>query len=193
MVPLTRPATAGRPNRQHRPGRCVRAHRHRRRDRRVELLHPRQRCRGHAARGHRLPRLDLADGSPTIESVIRAAGTTALRPAGERLRSDQSRRDRRAHRGRADGRRDRGSADRGEVALLEQVFRDGAVACSRAWSASSAIFDPAEEAVQEAFAVAAIDRLRRDHALAAKARLLDLPETAEDEMEERRFPTSGWS
>jgi RNA polymerase sigma-70 factor, ECF subfamily len=73
-------------------------------------------------------------------------------------------------------------------------------------------FDLAEEAVQEAFAVAAerwprdgtppnpgawltitarnraIDRLRRDRALAAKTRLLDLPETAEDEMEETTFP-----
>ena len=73
-------------------------------------------------------------------------------------------------------------------------------------------FDLAEEAVQEAFAVAAqrwprdgtppnpgawltitarnraIDRLRRDRALAEKTRLLDVPEAAEDEMEERTFP-----
>jgi RNA polymerase sigma-70 factor, ECF subfamily len=69
-------------------------------------------------------------------------------------------------------------------------------------------FDLAEEAVQEAFAVAAqrwprdgmppnpgawltitarnraIDRLRRDRTLAAKTRLLHVPEAAEDEMEE---------
>jgi RNA polymerase sigma-70 factor (ECF subfamily) len=73
-------------------------------------------------------------------------------------------------------------------------------------------FDRAEEAVQEAFALAAqrwprdgtpsnpgawltitarnraIDRLRRDRTLAAKTRLLDVPEAAEDEMEERTFP-----
>jgi RNA polymerase sigma-70 factor (ECF subfamily) len=73
-------------------------------------------------------------------------------------------------------------------------------------------FDLAEEAAQEAFAIAAqrwprdgpppnpgawltitarnraIDRLRRDRALAAKTRLLDVPEAVEDEMEERTFP-----
>ena len=79
-------------------------------------------------------------------------------------------------------------------------------------------FDRAEEAVQEAFAVAAerwprdgtppnpgawltitarigaIDRLRRDHALAAKTRLLDAPEAAEDEIGELDVPrTSAWS
>jgi RNA polymerase sigma-70 factor, ECF subfamily len=73
-------------------------------------------------------------------------------------------------------------------------------------------FDLAEEAAQEAFAVAAerwpregtppnpgawltitarnraIDRLRRDRVLAEKARLLDVPEAVEDEMEETTFP-----
>ena len=73
-------------------------------------------------------------------------------------------------------------------------------------------FDLAEESTQEAFAVAAqrwprdgtppnpgawltitarnraIDRLRRDRALAAKTRLLDVPEAVEDEMEEKTFP-----
>jgi len=73
-------------------------------------------------------------------------------------------------------------------------------------------FDRAEEAVQEAFAAAAqrwprdgtppnpgawltitarnraIDRLRRDRTIAEKTRLLDVPEAAEDEMEERTFP-----
>jgi RNA polymerase sigma factor (sigma-70 family) len=34
----------------------------------------------------------------------------------------------------------------------------------------------------------AIDRLRRDRTLAAKTRLLDVPEAVEDEMEERTFP-----
>jgi RNA polymerase sigma-70 factor (ECF subfamily) len=73
-------------------------------------------------------------------------------------------------------------------------------------------FDLAEEAAQEAFAIAAerwpregtpdnpgawlvatarnraVDRIRRDRALAAKTRLLDLPENAEDPMEETTFP-----
>ena len=73
-------------------------------------------------------------------------------------------------------------------------------------------FDLAEEAAQEAFAVAAerwprdgtppnpgawltitarnraIDRLRRDRTLAAKTRLLEVPEAVEDELEERTFP-----
>jgi RNA polymerase sigma-70 factor (ECF subfamily) len=73
-------------------------------------------------------------------------------------------------------------------------------------------FDLAEEAAQEAFAVAAerwpregtpanpgawlvttarnraIDRLRRDRTLAEKARLLDVPEAVEDEMEDTTFP-----
>jgi hypothetical protein len=38
-----------------------RAHDRRRRDRRVELLHPRQRRRGGTTRGHRLLRVDLAE------------------------------------------------------------------------------------------------------------------------------------
>jgi RNA polymerase sigma-70 factor, ECF subfamily len=73
-------------------------------------------------------------------------------------------------------------------------------------------FDLAEEAAQEAFAIAAerwprtgtpanprawlvttarnraIDRLRRDRTLAAKTRLLDLPETVEEEMDESTIP-----
>ncbi|MGH3141074.1 MAG: RNA polymerase sigma factor, partial [Gaiellales bacterium] len=73
-------------------------------------------------------------------------------------------------------------------------------------------FDLAEEAAQEAFAVAAerwprdgtppnpgawltitarnraIDRLRRDRTLAEKTRLLEVPEFVEDEMDETRFP-----
>src|SRR5207342_779278 len=73
-------------------------------------------------------------------------------------------------------------------------------------------FDLAEEAAQEAFAVAAerwprdgtpanprawlvttarnraIDRIRRDRTLAAKARLLDVPETMEDNVDETTIP-----
>jgi len=73
-------------------------------------------------------------------------------------------------------------------------------------------FDLAEEAAQEAFAAAAersprdgtpanpgawlvttarnraIDRIRRDRTLAAKTRLLDVPEAVEDELQESTFP-----
>ena len=73
-------------------------------------------------------------------------------------------------------------------------------------------FDLAEEAAQEAFVAAAerwprdgtpanpgawlmvtarnraLDRIRRDRTLAAKTRLLDVPEAVEDEMEETTFP-----
>jgi RNA polymerase sigma-70 factor, ECF subfamily len=73
-------------------------------------------------------------------------------------------------------------------------------------------FDLAEEAAQDAFAAAAerwpregtppnpgawlvitarnraIDRIRRDRTLAAKTRLLEVPEAVEDEMEETTFP-----
>jgi len=73
-------------------------------------------------------------------------------------------------------------------------------------------FDLAEEAVQDAFAIAAerwprdgmpdnpgawltttarnraIDRIRRERTLAAKTRLLEIPEATEDEMEDTLFP-----
>ncbi|MGH3011675.1 MAG: RNA polymerase sigma factor [Gaiellaceae bacterium] len=96
--------------------------------------------------------------------------------------------------------------------MLEQVFRDewGRVLASLVGYLGD--FDLAEEAAQEAFAIAAqrwpsegtppnpgawltitarnraIDRLRRDRTLAEKTRLLDVPEAREDEMEERTFP-----
>jgi RNA polymerase sigma-70 factor (ECF subfamily) len=98
------------------------------------------------------------------------------------------------------------------VALLEQAFRDqwgGVVAALVGYLGD---FDLAEEAAQEAFAIAAerwprdgapehpgawlvatarnraIDRIRRDRTLAAKTRLLDVPEAAEDPMEATTFP-----
>jgi RNA polymerase sigma-70 factor (ECF subfamily) len=97
--------------------------------------------------------------------------------------------------------------------LLEQVFRDewGRVLANLVGFLGD--FDLAEEATQEAFAVAAerwtrdgtppnpgawltvtarhraIDRLRRDRVLAEKTRLLEVPKAVEDEvMEERSFP-----
>jgi RNA polymerase sigma-70 factor, ECF subfamily len=96
--------------------------------------------------------------------------------------------------------------------ILEQVFRDewGRVLASLIGFLGD--FDLAEEAAQEAFAIAAerwpregtpanprawlvttarnraIDRIRRDRTLATKTHLLDLPEAAEDEMDESTIP-----
>jgi RNA polymerase sigma-70 factor, ECF subfamily len=95
---------------------------------------------------------------------------------------------------------------------LEQVFREqwGRVLATLIGFLGD--FDLAEEAAQEAFAVAArrwpqdgmpaspgawlittarnraIDRIRRDHTLAAKYRLLDLPASVEDDVDENAFP-----
>src|SRR5581483_4920937 len=109
--------------------------------------------------------------------------------------------------GRADGRRDRGSPAGGEVALLEQVFRDEWGRVLAGLIGFLGDFDLAEEAAQEAFAIAAerwpqtgvpehpgawlattarnraIDRIRRDRTLAAKTRLLEVPEAVEDELD----------
>ena len=92
-----------------------------------------------------------------------------------------------------------------QAAPLEQVFRDEWGRVLAALIGFLGDFDLAEEAAQEAFAVAAerwprdgtpanpvawlvttarnraIDRIRRDRTLAAKTRLLDVPEATEDE------------
>jgi RNA polymerase sigma-70 factor, ECF subfamily len=96
--------------------------------------------------------------------------------------------------------------------ILEQVFRDewGRVLATLIGFLGD--FDLAEEAAQEAFAIAAerwpregtpanprawlvttarnraIDRIRRDRTLAAKTRLLDVPETREDNVDETTIP-----
>ena len=106
------------------------------------------------------------------------------------------------------GRRRRGAAAQGAVAILDRVFRDewGRVLASLIGFLGD--FDLAEEAAQEAFAIAAerwpregtpsnprawlvttarnraIDRIRRDRTLAAKTRLL------ESELEAKREPPS---
>ena len=95
--------------------------------------------------------------------------------------------------------------------VLEQVFRDewGRVVAGLIGFLGD--FDLAEEAAQEAFAIAAarwpsegtpanprawlvttarnraIDRVRRDRTLAAKTRLLEVPETREDDVDETIF------
>ncbi|HEX6653199.1 MAG TPA: sigma-70 family RNA polymerase sigma factor [Thermoleophilaceae bacterium] len=95
---------------------------------------------------------------------------------------------------------------------LEQVFRDEWGRVLAALIGFLGDFDLAEEAAQEAFAIAAarwprdgtptsprawlvttarnraIDRIRRDRTLAAKTRQLEVPETTEDEMDETTIP-----
>jgi RNA polymerase sigma-70 factor (ECF subfamily) len=98
------------------------------------------------------------------------------------------------------------------VAILEQIFREqwGRVLATLIGFLGD--FDLAEEAAQEAFAVAAerwprdgtpaipsawllttarnraIDRIRRDRTLAVKTRLLEVPEATEDIVDATRFP-----
>jgi RNA polymerase sigma-70 factor (ECF subfamily) len=98
------------------------------------------------------------------------------------------------------------------VAILEQVFREqwGRVLATLIGFLGD--FELAEEAAQEAFAIAAerwprdgvpsspgswlvttarrraIDRLRRDRTLVAKTQLLELPAAVEDEVDETTFP-----
>jgi RNA polymerase sigma-70 factor (ECF subfamily) len=98
------------------------------------------------------------------------------------------------------------------VADLEQTFRERWGYVLAALIGFLGDFDLAEEAAQEAFAVAAerwprdgvpanpgawlvttarnraIDRIRRDRTLAAKTRLLEVPEAVEDTMDETTFP-----
>ena len=98
------------------------------------------------------------------------------------------------------------------VAILEQTFRDEWGRVLAALIGFLGDFDLAEEAAQEAFAIAAerwprdgyptnrrawllttarnraIDRLRRNHTLVAKAGLLQLQEAAEDTMDATTFP-----
>jgi RNA polymerase sigma-70 factor (ECF subfamily) len=95
---------------------------------------------------------------------------------------------------------------------LEQIFRDQWGRVLAALIGFLGDFDLAEEAAQEAFAIAAerwpregvpanqgawlvatgrnraIDRLRRERTLAAKTRLLDVPEAVEDPVGETAFP-----
>ncbi len=96
--------------------------------------------------------------------------------------------------------------------MLEQVFRDEWGRVLAALIGFLGDFDLAEEAAQEAFAIAAerwpregapasprawlvttarnraIDRIRRDRTLAAKVRLLDAPEATEDHVDETTIP-----
>jgi RNA polymerase sigma-70 factor (ECF subfamily) len=96
--------------------------------------------------------------------------------------------------------------------ILDQVFRDEWGRILAGLIGFLGDFDLAEEAAQEAFAIAAerwprdgtpinprawllttarnraIDRIRRDRTLAAKTRLLDVPETTEADVDETTIP-----
>jgi RNA polymerase sigma-70 factor, ECF subfamily len=98
------------------------------------------------------------------------------------------------------------------VEVLEQAFREQWGRVLAALIGFLGDFELAEEAAQEAFAIAAerwprdgaptnpgawllttarnraINRIRRDRTLAAKTRLLDVPKEANDEVEEMNFP-----
>ncbi len=98
------------------------------------------------------------------------------------------------------------------VAILERVFRDQWGRVLAALIGFLGDFDLAEEAAQEAFAIAAerwprdgvpanpgawlvttarnraINRIRRDRTLAAKTRLLQVPQAVEDTMDATAFP-----
>ena len=98
------------------------------------------------------------------------------------------------------------------VAILEQTFREQWGRVLAALIGFLGDFDLAEEAAQEAFAVAAerwprdgvpanpghwlvttarnraIDRIRRERTLAAKTRLLEVPEAVEDTVDDTPFP-----
>ena len=98
------------------------------------------------------------------------------------------------------------------MTVLEQVFRDEWGRVLAALIGFLGDFELAEEAAQEAFAIAAerwprdgtpasprawlvttarnraIDRIRRERTLAAKTRLLDVPEATEDEVDETTIP-----
>jgi RNA polymerase sigma-70 factor, ECF subfamily len=97
------------------------------------------------------------------------------------------------------------------VATLEQAFREQRGRVLAALIGFLGDFDLAEEAVQEAFAIAAerwprdgvpanpgawlattarnraVDRIRRDRTLAAKTRLLHAPEATEDNVSSTTF------
>src|SRR4051812_1266118 len=129
---------------------------------------------------------------------------------GRRLLLPRGRQHRRSHRARRQdprrehGRRGRDPADGGAIAILDQVFREQWGRVLAALIGYLGDFDLAEDAAQEAFAIAAdrwardglprnpaawliatarnraIDRIRRDRTLAAKTRLLPVPGPTED-------------
>ena len=99
----------------------------------------------------------LTTDGPFVEIKEAIGGYLLLRGRRPRRRD----RARRAHPGGPHGRRDRGPPDRGVVAILEQVFREQWGRVLAALIGFLGDFDLAEEAAQEAFAIAA-ERWPRD-------------------------------
>src|SRR5213078_4152953 len=117
-----------------------------------------------------------------------------------------------AHPGGTSRRRSGDPLGQGGLLILEQAFREEWGRVLAGLIGFLGDFDLAEEAAQEAFALAAerwprdgtpanprawlvttarnraIDRIRRDRTLATKVRLLDVPETVEDGMDETTIP-----
>src|SRR3954453_12224378 len=160
-----------------------------------------------ARHGDDRPRRGRADAHHR-RSVRRAQGGRGRR--ADLRRQDPRRRDRarRADPRRSARRGDRGPSDHGVLAILEQTFRDSWGRVLATLIGLLGDFDRAEEAAQEAFAIAAerwprdgvpanpsswlistarnraIDRIRRDRTLAEKTRQLDVPLVTEDRVDE---------
>jgi RNA polymerase sigma-70 factor (ECF subfamily) len=75
----------------------------------------------------------------------------------------------------------------GDFDLAEEAAQDAFAAAAERWSRDGTPPNPGAWLVTTA-RNRAIDRIRRDRTLAAKARLLDVPDAIEDEMEETTFP-----
>src|SRR3954447_25940390 len=160
-----------------------------------------------ARHGDDRPRRGRADAHHR-RSVRRAQGGRG-RLADLRRREPRRRdRARRADPRRPARRGDRGPSDHGVLAILEQIFRDSWGRVLATLIGLLGDFDRAEEAAQEAFAIAAerwprdgmpanpsswlistarnraIDRIRRDRTLAEKTRELDVPLVTEDRVDE---------
>ncbi|NUR77938.1 MAG: sigma-70 family RNA polymerase sigma factor [Thermoleophilia bacterium] len=159
--------------------------------------------------GSRAGRQDADDG----RAVRRGQGGARRLARVRRRRPRRRDRARLARSGRAHGRRSGSAPGQGVLAIsLEQVFRDEWGRVLAALIGFLGDFELAEEAAQDAFAVAAerwpregtpaaprawlvttarnraIDRIRRDRTLATKTRLLEVPEATEDEMDETTIP-----
>src|SRR3954447_6316908 len=160
-----------------------------------------------ARHGDDRPRRGRADAHHR-RSVRRAQGGRG-RLAHLRRREPRRRdRARRADPRRSARRGDRGPSDHGVLAILEQTFRDSWGRVLATLIGLLGDFDRAEEAAQEACAIAAerwprdgvpanpsswlistarnraIDRIRRDRTLAEKTRELDVPLVTEDRVDE---------
>src|SRR5205823_1781228 len=163
--------------------------------------------------GHHRPRREWRDADHGRAVRGRQGGARRL-PLLRGRRSRRGDRPRIADSGRADGRRGRGAPRQRGLAILDQVFRDEWGRVLAALIGFLGDFDLAEEAAQEAFATAAerwpregtppnpgawltttarnraVDRIRRDRTLAAKTRLLEVPEVMGDayDMDGTSFP-----